>query len=129
MSAVDSAAVEEKEKADADVDTSAVDLPMSLLPSRFKTIPKGAILCAEIISSIVPDRPIFAPVVVHLRPTGNAPILKQPRFNVGSEKTIMFILDFLRKQLRLARSNSLVSANTALQEFERGLCGFPVSLH
>ena len=41
-----------------------------------------------------------AAVVVLLKATGDAPILKQSKFKVGVEERFTFVVDFLRKQLK-----------------------------
>ena len=49
-------------------------------------------------------RPLTPPggaaVVVLLKATGDAPILKQSKFKVGVEERFTFVVDFLRKQLK-----------------------------
>ncbi|KXS09314.1 autophagy protein 12 [Gonapodya prolifera JEL478] len=42
-----------------------------------------------------------AKVVVHFRPTGNAPILKQNFFKITSSYRFQTVIDFLRKQLNV----------------------------
>ena len=39
-------------------------------------------------------------MVVLLKATGDAPILKQSKFKVGVEERFTFVVDFLRKQLK-----------------------------
>ncbi|XP_020526002.1 ubiquitin-like protein ATG12 isoform X2 [Amborella trichopoda] len=38
-------------------------------------------------------------VVVHLRATGDAPILKQAKFKIGGTEKFAKVIDFLRRQL------------------------------
>ncbi|KAF1002254.1 ubiquitin-like protein ATG12 [Apium graveolens] len=38
-------------------------------------------------------------VVVHLRATGDAPILKQSKFKIGGTEKFAKVIDFLRRQL------------------------------
>ncbi|OAP11841.1 ATG12A [Arabidopsis thaliana] len=49
-------------------------------------------------------------VVVHLRATGGAPILKQSKFKIPGTDKFAKVIDFLRRQLH---SDSLVTKNTA----------------
>ena len=67
-------------------------LPLSLPPpNQINPRPGGR-------SPLTP--PGGAAVVVLLKATGGAPILKQSKFKVGVEERFTFVVDFLRKQLK-----------------------------
>ena len=46
-------------------------------------------------------------VIVLLKATGNAPILKQNKFKVSAEQSFVAVHEFLRKQLKLGDKDSL----------------------
>lgn len=48
-------------------------------------------------------------VVVNLKATGNAPQLKTRKFNVDSSKTVAWLVQWLRKTLKCADDESVVS--------------------
>ncbi|KAL4195837.1 hypothetical protein AMTRI_Chr04g180300 [Amborella trichopoda] len=50
-------------------------------------------------------------VVVHLRATGDAPILKQAKFKIGGTEKFAKVIDFLRRQLH--RETLFVYVNSA----------------
>ena len=50
-------------------------------------------------------------VTIHLRATGDAPILKRNKFNVSASSTFAVLAELLRKQLRFKESDSLVSGH------------------
>ena len=65
--------------------------PLSPPPNQINPRPGGR-------SPLTP--PGGAAVVVLLKATGGAPILKQSKFKVGVEERFTFVVDFLRKQLK-----------------------------
>ncbi|OAY73967.1 Ubiquitin-like protein ATG12 [Ananas comosus] len=50
-------------------------------------------------------------VVIHLRPTGDVPILKQAKFKVAGTDKFLKVIEFLRRQLR--RDTLFVYINSA----------------
>ena len=46
-------------------------------------------------------------VVVHFRPVGSTPALKQSKFKINTQQRFQTVIDFLRKQLHLQPSDSL----------------------
>ncbi|KAI9026160.1 putative autophagy-related protein 12 [Hyaloraphidium curvatum] len=55
-----------------------------------------------------PPQPSQPPkVVVHLRPTGNAPILKQSFFRIAASHRFGTVADFVRKQLGVGPNDAL----------------------
>jgi hypothetical protein len=75
------------------------------IPASLHEIPEKGKLCyherkaKETISFLV---------VILLRATGNAPILKQNKFKVTTSHSFLAIQDFVRKQLLLQERDSLV---------------------
>lgn len=51
----------------------------------------------------------FLPVDVLLKATGNAPIMKTKKWTVDKDKKIGWIIEFIKKYLKLEKSESLVS--------------------
>merc|ERR1719447_1765748 len=46
-------------------------------------------------------------IVVHFRPVGGAPILKQKKFKVGSDKLFFSLTKFLKSQLKLSANDQI----------------------
>ena len=49
-----------------------------------------------------------AKVIVHFRPVGGAPILKQKKFKVGTDKQFISLQAFLKSQLKLSAKDNVV---------------------
>lgn len=47
-------------------------------------------------------------IIVLLKATGNAPILKQSKFKISATQQFHAVIDFMKKQLRLPQGESLV---------------------
>ena len=47
-------------------------------------------------------------VIVHFRPVGGAPILKQKKFKVGTDKQFFSLQAFLKSQLKLSAKDNVV---------------------
>mmetsp|Transcript_55342 Transcript_55342/g.88262 ORF Transcript_55342/g.88262 Transcript_55342/m.88262 type:complete len:133 (-) Transcript_55342:261-659(-) len=60
--------------------------------------------------------PYPAKIVVHFRPVGSAPILKQKKFKVGSDKLFLSLTKFLKSQLKLSPTDDIyIYCNQAFQ--------------
>ncbi len=46
-------------------------------------------------------------VIVHFRPVGSTPALKQAKFKINTQQRFQTVIDFLRKQLHLSPSDSI----------------------
>ena len=55
------------------------------------------------------DIPYPNKIVVHFRPVGSAPILKQKKFKVGSDKLFSSLTKFLKSQLKLQSNDQIVN--------------------
>lgn len=56
-------------------------------------------------------------VDIYLRPTGNAPIMKHKKWSVEADKPIGWIIDFMRKYLKLDSQERLVCLNILFVEY------------
>ncbi|XP_041996044.1 ubiquitin-like protein ATG12 isoform X1 [Salvia splendens] len=69
-------------------------------------------------------------VVIHLRATGDAPILKQAKFKIAGSDKFVKVIDFLRRQLH--RETLFVYVNSAFSpnpdELVLDLCNFHWSM-
>ncbi|XP_042068455.1 ubiquitin-like protein ATG12 isoform X2 [Salvia splendens] len=69
-------------------------------------------------------------VVIHLRATGDAPILKQAKFKMAGSDKFVKVIDFLRRQLH--RETLFVYVNSAFSpnpdELVLDLCNFRWSM-
>eukprot|EP01083_Nonionella_stella_P013984 39335_1 len=55
-------------------------------------------------------------IVIHFRPVGSAPILKQKKFKVGADKLFLSLENFLKKQLKLSSNDQIyIYINQAFQ--------------
>ena len=60
--------------------------------------------------------PYPAKIVVHFRHIGAAPILKQKKFKVGSDKLFLSLTNFLKSQLKLSANDKIyIYCNQAFQ--------------
>ena len=60
--------------------------------------------------------PYPAKIVIHFRPVGGAPILKQKKFKVGSDKLFLSLTKFLKSQLKLTANDKIyIYCNQAFQ--------------
>ena len=53
-------------------------------------------------------------VIVHFRPVGGAPILKQKKFKVGTDKQFLSLQAFLKSQLKLSAKDTVVCVDITL---------------
>mmetsp|Transcript_28833 Transcript_28833/g.47244 ORF Transcript_28833/g.47244 Transcript_28833/m.47244 type:complete len:136 (+) Transcript_28833:27-434(+) len=51
--------------------------------------------------------PYPSKIVVHFRPVGSAPILKQKKFKVASDKLFLSLTNFLKSQLKLSAEDKI----------------------
>ena len=77
-------------------------------PSRFLTHCHAVIRYCEQLTSSVNYRGFLFPVDILLKATGNAPIMKKKKWAVDPDKKIGWIMEFIKKYLKLDRSEQLV---------------------
>ena len=53
--------------------------------------------------------PYPSKIVIHFRPVGGAPILKQKKFKVGADKLFLSLTKFLKSQLKLSSNDQIVN--------------------
>lgn len=79
----------------------------NLIPKSLQQIPEKGIKRFKLLEFLVLFVLLFI-VVIYLRATGNAPILKQNKFKVASGQQFLTIQEFVRKQLMLQERDPLV---------------------
>lgn len=79
----------------------------NLIPKSLQQIPEKGLKRFKLLEFLVLFVLLFI-VVIYLRATGNAPILKQNKFKVASGQQFLTIQEFVRKQLMLQERDPLV---------------------